>query len=723
MARIILPTQQEESEKPWRKGNSRPELDLTHSVQLYPRVSTKEQLKNISAEMQQDKSFALEYGWTGAQIIMDPADLGKSGQLRMDQRSAFLGMLGRIRNGIIKTVIAAQVDRFFREKWGVEYGKFMQICCEYNVKVVTLTHDRRDIDFIYDFSISWHIDQFRRECEQAYRYLERYVGRMHGARNELQRAGVWACGSFAVGYLPDYRENINGRQNPHYHRYIPYDEHRVRVSYLFKRNRILCCNVNELHREISVISPVFPAFKSDVPPELTRMLSLTKVYGDTPDEEGNYPIIGYDIGSPAGLRSLLSNPAYIGHWLVNNRIVRYNNHPAIVDEDDFMYAFRRLSPTNLDGSPNLEYLEARGRYVRRHFADRPAILKGCIFCTDQRFAIYPKDIPEKGREANGNIFTVYAFFPKKRAIPTTKSTIAAHTVDSFFLQCFKQRIQETDQFNEFLTEEQAEKKAQHEVIADIDMLLNAAKASLQQIEAQVKRGLITNKELADIQQASYEHHITEVARLESEKARLTNNLSSAQKRRTYKILLNEVMDEWEEVYPPEDLIPPDEYPEMIELFVEKVFLDPLSPRFYRLTILWRDPMWGVDQLIFFRSGNPSVSWSTEEDNTIRRLWSQASKEALLRALPIRSWTGLRHRASRLKVRRIIDEPNTNALPETVSWQDMAVMSLYNVTEETLRKEIGAKLIACSHSPRQDMGNVTGSVPDANLGNQWTSIIW
>lgn len=85
-------------------------------------------------------------------------------------------------------------------------------------------------------------------------------------------------------------------------------------------------------------------------------------------------------------------------------------------------------------------------------------------------------------------------------------------------------------------------------------------------------------------------------------------------------------------------------------------------------------------------GNPSVSWSEKEDSTIRRLWPQASKEELLAALPIRSWTGLRHRASRLKVRRIIDRPNTHELPETVNWQDMAVMSLYNVTEEMLRKE-------------------------------------
>src|SRR5216683_4307769 len=165
-----------------------PELDLTHAVQLYPRVSTKEQMANVSAEMQQDISFALNYGWPEDLIIMDAADLGVSGQKRMDERLAFLGMLGRIRNGIVKTIIAAQVDRFFREKWGVEYGKFMQICYDFGVKVVTLTHDRRAIGFVYDFYIPWHIDQFRRECEMAWRYIEGQIGRMHAARDELQQS-------------------------------------------------------------------------------------------------------------------------------------------------------------------------------------------------------------------------------------------------------------------------------------------------------------------------------------------------------------------------------------------------------------------------------------------------------------------------------------------------------------------------------------------------------
>ena len=715
MTRIIQPPNEEENEKSWRKGSNKPELDLTHCVQLYPRVSTKEQMVNVSAEMQQDKSFAIDYGWLDEQIIMDPADLGKSGQLRMDQRPAFLGMLGRIRTSIVKTVIAAQVDRFFREKWGVEYGKFMQICCEYHVKVVTLTHDRRDIDFIYDFSISWHIDQFRRECEQAYQDLGRQVGRMHGARNELQRSGIWACGSIAVGYVPDQREKIDGKDNPDYHRYIPYEEHKVRVQYLFRRNRELLCNVNALFREISVISPFFPAFSADIAQEITRMLSMKKIYSDVPDEVGSYPIIGYDIGTPHGLRSLLSNPAYIGHWLVNSRVVRYNNHPALVDEDDFMYAFKRLSPTNLDGSPNVEYLAASGKYVKKHYTDRPAILKGCIACSDASFAIYPKETPYKGKEGSGKVFVVYAFFPRKKAIATPKSTVSAQVVDGFFMQCFKKRIQETDQFQDFLSEGEAERKAQKEVRDDIDMLLHAAKASQRSIEEQVEKGLITDPVLAHIQQASYQKHQAEVARIENQKAQLVRTATAAQKRRDYKRMLREVMDEWTDIYPPQDLILPDEYPELVEIFLAKAYLDPLSPRFYRLTLYWRDPAWGVNTLIFFRSGNPSLSWSKDEDNTVRSLWPSASKEGLLRVLPIRSWTGIRHRASRLEIRRTKDAGDDSGLPDTFCWQDLQVMALYNVREDTLRMGKGAKLIDYTNTLPQIEEGQASDETGANLG--------
>ena len=65
----------------------------------------------------------------------------------------------------------------------------MEICYTYGVKVVTLTADRRAIDFVYDFSISSHVDQFRRECEAAWKYIERHIYMMAEANNELEERG------------------------------------------------------------------------------------------------------------------------------------------------------------------------------------------------------------------------------------------------------------------------------------------------------------------------------------------------------------------------------------------------------------------------------------------------------------------------------------------------------------------------------------------------------
>src|SRR6266700_871039 len=204
MARKILPTppEPERTYHSWKQ-----ELLTDLSCQVYPRVSSPEQKKNVSAEMQQDKGFAILCGWLEETIIMDADDLGLSGQLKMEDRPAFVKMLRRISDGTIKTIIAAQVDRLFRDRWGAEYSKFMEICYTYGVKVVTPNPWRTGIEFIYDFSIPWHVDKFRRKCEEAWSYLENHVyGRMLAAQKELAERGFWTGGSIAIGYTIDRRE-------------------------------------------------------------------------------------------------------------------------------------------------------------------------------------------------------------------------------------------------------------------------------------------------------------------------------------------------------------------------------------------------------------------------------------------------------------------------------------------------------------------------------------
>src|SRR5947207_9970594 len=224
--------------------NWRIELALDDPCQIYPRVSTPEQKKNVSAEMQKDKSFAISCGWREDLIILDDRDLGVSGQTLMEDREAFNDMLRRIASGKIKAVVVVNVDRLFRDKWGAESGKFMEICCTYGVIIVTP-------DFVYDFRISWHIERFKRRCEEAWNYLEYHIyGRMLPAREVRGYAGYWTGRSIPLGYIVDRQEKIDGVKNPLYLKYVPYKPHVEVIRWLFRRFKELNCCVEALLREI-----------------------------------------------------------------------------------------------------------------------------------------------------------------------------------------------------------------------------------------------------------------------------------------------------------------------------------------------------------------------------------------------------------------------------------------------------------------------------------------
>jgi predicted site-specific integrase-resolvase len=121
MRKIIVQTPEE---KKGRKPASlwKQELPTDYPCQVYPRVSTPEQKNNVSAEMQQDRNFAILCGWPddNEMIIVETDDLGLSGQLRMEDRPTFTKMIRNIASGKVRAVIVANVDRFFRRKWNKE---------------------------------------------------------------------------------------------------------------------------------------------------------------------------------------------------------------------------------------------------------------------------------------------------------------------------------------------------------------------------------------------------------------------------------------------------------------------------------------------------------------------------------------------------------------------------------------------------------------------------
>src|SRR6266568_4373481 len=676
-------------------------LPIRAYVQIYPRVSTPEQMKNVSAEMQQDKKFALRCGWTEELIIMDTRDLGVSGRLRMEDRLAFSDMITRISEGKVKIIIAANVSRLFRDRWGKEYARFMEICYTYGVRVVIPNKTRTGIEYIYDFSKTADVEAFRRKCEESWSYIENQVGMMNSLKDEVGYSGRWAGWTFPTGYLTDLRETVNGEENPNYRKYVPYPAWAERVARLQVRFRELGGNFNELYRELERTGFVFPPLDESVPKELRGKIAIFEIY-ENPDAPKDQRVIkGYKIASMHGLRCILSNPANIGHFVYKG-VIRYNNHPPIVDYMDFIYAFNRLSATNLDGTPNTDYLERANRYVKRHRSEKPAFLRNHIRPADEAtYADYTEEIATK---VNGTV-PFYTFYLRSSGPRRNVYKISALDVDHLFLARFVERLQTPgaeNEFQDFLSQETQEQKAHKKRLTELQVHIQATRSLM----AKLKRRLTIltgededeeqkpkdQKDESDEAEAdlvreinrAYKEHKLELARLEAEYERLVTTGTQAEKRRSFKKLMRDAGEAWEEVVTHEDII------ELVDLFIVKVAFDWISPQFFTLTIYWKDDEWETDRAVCFKGGFPSPMWSEKEKGILREHYATASGEELINLLPLRTLPSMKRVAHKMGIRRRWRKN------EAKLWEfclrDLEQMEVYHLDVQYLHWSEGAKLV-------------------------------
>ncbi|MFL5586536.1 MAG: recombinase family protein [Ktedonobacteraceae bacterium] len=643
------------------------ELPTDYPCQVYPRVSTPEQRKNMSAEMQKDKSFAIKCGWVddGGNIILDTSDLGVSGQLRMEDRVAFNAMLRRISNHEIKAVIASNVDRLFRNKWGDEPGKFMQICHDNGVVVITP-------DFVYDFRISWHVDRFKRRCEEAWSYLEYHIyGRMLKAQDELGFAGYWTKGNLPIGYIVDNKKEINGRKV--YRKIFPYEPHARIVKKLFKRFGELRGHLKELFREVHAGKFDFPDFDEGISKEVIARYHLKKIPG------------GYRMSDESALAYLLTNRVYIGHWIYKGTLISEDNHPAIVPLDLFLYAYTQLSPLNLDGTPNQIVLERRADRVKRHYqAEQPALLKDCITASDPHYEVYARVVDTHTR---GDVY-YYGFYRKHETINDhAQYMIPASPVDKLVLKKVVECLQTAEEFEDYLSFEGEEIKEQRQALKDIERDIHAVKTLIAQLKIQLESGtLAPYPEALAVTAESYQRHKQDLERLHTRKNTAVQAIAKGDKRRSIQQLMKEVGDRWEEV------VLPEEYPEMIDLFIKKVILDNVSPKFFKFEIQWLNPNWGVSEAVCYRDGSPSKRWTPEEDELLRIHYPTATKLELLQMLPTHTFRSMVTHANRvLGIERLV-RINEGDIPQWTCWDDWQLMQQYHVTEDDMHTKEGVKLV-------------------------------
>lgn len=672
-----------------------PQLPLDVDAVMYPRVSTPGQKGNVSAELQLKEdgdlwNLALRCGWKLEQIRFPKDDMALSGQLRMEDRPAFKQMLYWIITGEVKAVISVQVDRLFRDKWGTEYSKFMEICEKHGVIVVTP-------DMVYDFRDAYCIKVFRDRCIQAWEYLEYQVyKRMLGAKDYLGETGRWAGGNLPPGYIVD-----RNSKSDTYRKYLRYAAWGDVVLAMFERYRELNDNLMALHREYDAKPFMFPDFESWVDPEIVSKCRLRKVPG------------GYTM-SLSAMQRMLCNPVYIGWWIYHDVILvdehglpKINHEPIIPlgrQEELFWHAFRQRSMYNIDGTKNEQAVgQQTRRYTQEHSPTPPAILKLVVKSADKTYSVHVvPHVKENGRRRYS-----YAFRKKMYGYSGgAKYMLSTKTVDAVYWQQLMHHLWETEDFDDFATAEEettknteAEKAEITEQIAACDRKLTKLLKRLALLEeedqtdkdkeAPTREDMPTDEDDLAAKAAdealkkmiaflkdectkfSFEK-LRQQARLEKlEKSQVT---PYAQQMITYKELLREVGDRAREIYTIEELY------DVVETFSTMVTLDTISPRVWKLSITWRDPAWGRDEIVCFREvGNPSVRWSKEEDALLSQSYVHSPRNELLTLFPNRSWHGIQSRGSQLGVRRVRDD-SSDLFPPDISLQDWQAMQEYGLTK-------------------------------------------
>src|SRR5207248_6737564 len=135
---------QETAYNPWTP----PTISEEGTVIIYGRQSTINQVKNntVSTEMQTDELIAMaqRMGVAEKSILLylenkreDGTMKNASGSLRIDQREGLRAVVERIEHDEVAAVVVFLEDRLFRDETQIEVNKFILMCQEHNVLIIT----------------------------------------------------------------------------------------------------------------------------------------------------------------------------------------------------------------------------------------------------------------------------------------------------------------------------------------------------------------------------------------------------------------------------------------------------------------------------------------------------------------------------------------------------------------------------------------------------------
>ncbi|MBI2760038.1 MAG: recombinase family protein [Chloroflexi bacterium] len=299
-------------------------LALTRSALVYQRLSTHEQRRKSlwSIEMQEALiEQARADGYRDDQVLVERRDLGVSGTKHADQRPGLAHMIELIEADQVESVYVVHVSRLTRDQSlidGLELGELFK---RHGVVLVLpgMKLNLKD---------PMHMRLYRSEVERAADELELLKARLGGPRRHKSLSGRWDGRGVPAGCTVDL-----DLSSATHERYVPYPPHAEVVRAIFRAVIEAGTPVRaaRLLRDRGIVFPLFP-------PEMVadeRRSSLTRYRP--------VRVAGGIAATPALIRSIATNPTYLGIWLLNGQVVREQNHAPLVDADTFYLAQEELA--------------------------------------------------------------------------------------------------------------------------------------------------------------------------------------------------------------------------------------------------------------------------------------------------------------------------------------------------------------------------------------------
>ena len=608
---------------------------------IYKRLSTHEQVQDhvFSLKMQDALAdMAKRDGYPEDLIHVEDRDLGLSGTLGSDQREGLAYVIELIEQDRAESVYVVHASRLYRDQTLIDGFAFGELCKKHGVVIVTPSmrlNLRNDM----------HMRVYRMELDWSAQELKIIKERMHGARDFKGRQGFYAGGLLAAGFILDTKE-----ESPTFEKVVPYEPHATVVRYIFNKTFEHNAGFMQVVKDARKDGVYFPFFPPELAPEMDHRtgLKFTKRHSQ-----------GWII-SVSHVKSIVSNPIYIGWWLWKQEIVSKNNHPPIVDQQLF-WAIQDMINSKADGKASPK--------------TRPLALTGLLICGEH--------------ENDGNKpyrLTVARSHPRYACVNSYKNGTSDGTcllVGTYVLeipictfivaQCSYMNY--LDKVLEHLTNLHEQETQRHKV----------RKRELERLEGEIDNlkahlAVTKSQEQASLVLEEIEKRLSQKREVIRENAN-TNQLGRQDKDRDPAVpsqteiarireFLSNVGGRWDSMTD-----------ELKNGFLASI-LESITIR-HNGTDIAADIKWktGLVQKLWIRRpyephDPKSYGWTKEQETFLREYYPTASIETVQKMLPNRSWQAIKDRAKQLGLRRSRQDHSAWSKPRPWTDQDDDIVRQY-----------------------------------------------